>query len=181
MKIDAAVLCRVKNRLGKNFSVSRNNNDIGIIFIDNLKRFAVLKGFGLIHGNVQLFCAHLDIGRSHYHLSSPRLVGLCKHGTNLMFRICKSLECRYGKIRSTHINYFHIFTCLSAIHFFNFGRSQHSCCNLSKENSLKMVEFVTKGLCKQILAVNNKFVTVSVLSLNLYIIRSYCVTPLAWD
>ena len=61
------------------------------------------------------------------------------------------------------------------------GRSQHSCCNLSKENSLKMVEFVTKSLCKQILAVNNKFVTMSVLSLNLYIIRSYCVTPLAWD
>ena len=34
---------------------------------------------------------------------------------------------------------------------------------------------------KQILAVNNKFVTVSVLSLNLYIIRSYCVAPLAGD
>ena len=108
--IDATIFRHGKYFLGKQLTKCSNYNQIRVHFTQLCNELRSFNALGLM--NFVALAQSVLLNRSHQHLTTAsfRSIRLGNYTNNFIFTcFCQSLQAAYGKIRSSHKNYTHIF------------------------------------------------------------------------
>ena len=103
MHIDASVFRKVQNRLRKNLPECRNDNQVGVCFLDHIYRIGISEPLGLKYRNAVLKRQQLDRRHRKLLASSLRAVRLRYRKNHLIRFLKKTLKNHCRDVGRPHI------------------------------------------------------------------------------